>query len=182
MGRVKKKLALEQEESVIDEDYKSKSAKKRDSIALQKLGEELVDFSREERASLGLSEELLEALTLYDKLTDKEAKRRQRQFIGKLMREVDAEAIERAKNLRYAGKIAQDANFQAAVKLREKLMEVSEDKLNVELERIFANEPELKEEALNKVIIARGRSDNPESKRAWRELFRLILKSVENNC
>lgn len=74
----------------------SRSAKKRQSLALQKLGEELAALNPVKRAELNLPEDLADALAHYDSLTDREGKRRQRQFIGKLMREADAGAIARA--------------------------------------------------------------------------------------
>lgn len=74
----------------------SRSAKKRESLALQKLGEDLAAMAPAKRIELQLPDELAEALEAYDNITDREGKRRQRQYIGKLMREVDAKAIARA--------------------------------------------------------------------------------------
>lgn len=71
----------------------SRSAKKRESIALQKLGEELTELPSTERDALNLPAELASALCELDAIKDKEARRRQRQFIGKIMRTVDAGAI-----------------------------------------------------------------------------------------
>lgn len=71
----------------------SRSAKKRESTALQNLGEELAKLKPAERARLPLTPELVEALTELDRLTNREAVRRQKQYIGRLMREADAGAI-----------------------------------------------------------------------------------------
>lgn len=72
----------------------SKSALKRASTALQKLGEELAALKPAERDKLDLPPDLADALSMLDKITDHEGKRRQKQYIGKIMREVEAEAIE----------------------------------------------------------------------------------------
>lgn len=74
----------------------SRSARKRASTALQKLGEELAALKPAQRRRLGLPPELMDALAMHDSISDHEGARRQRQYIGRLMREldeVDAEAI-----------------------------------------------------------------------------------------
>lgn len=72
----------------------SRSAKKRASTALQELGEELARVKPADRQKLNLPPDLSEALEMLDRITDREARRRQKQFIGKIMRGVDAEAIQ----------------------------------------------------------------------------------------
>lgn len=84
----KKKTGISAEEVWI-----SKSAKKRNSTALQKLGEQLCEISPQYRQKLNLPADLEEALTENDKITNHEACRRQRQYIGKLMREIDLQEL-----------------------------------------------------------------------------------------
>ena len=74
----------------------SKSARKREALALQKLGERLVKMRPEDMATLPLSEPLVEAITEARRLTSRGALGRQHQYIGKLMRDVDMEALEAA--------------------------------------------------------------------------------------
>lgn len=74
----------------------SRSARKRASAAMQKLGEELARLRPGDRIGLNLPMELEEALAMYDTIKDHEGRRRQRQFIGRLMRDLDAEAIDRS--------------------------------------------------------------------------------------
>lgn len=73
----------------------SRSAQKRASSALQKLGEELTLMTPAARQELELPRDLLDALDNYDSTKSREGKRRQKQYIGKLMRHVDAGAIAR---------------------------------------------------------------------------------------
>lgn len=78
-------------------DYiKSKSQVKREMTALQKLGEQLVDMNEKQLSSIPLSEELLDAIHLTRKLPHREARRRNLQFIGRLMRESNHEEIQAA--------------------------------------------------------------------------------------
>lgn len=74
-------------------DGPSRSSLKRDAERLQELGEALVLLKPEQLASIPLSEELLDTITLTQNTFKKEARRRQLQFIGKLMRKADHEAI-----------------------------------------------------------------------------------------
>ncbi len=71
----------------------SKSAKKREYLALQKLGEELITLRESELAGLPLDEDLLLAIRDAQQITARGAMRRQKQFIGKLMRHLDPEPL-----------------------------------------------------------------------------------------
>lgn len=88
----KKRKHKEAEEST----RPSRSARKRASAAMQKLGEELARLRPGDRIGLNLPMELEEALAVYDTIKDREGRRRQRQYIGRLMRSLDAEAIDRS--------------------------------------------------------------------------------------
>ena len=71
----------------------SKSARKREYQALQSLGERLIDLNAEQLASIALDDQLLEAVQTARGMKAHGALRRQKQLIGKLMREVDPEPI-----------------------------------------------------------------------------------------
>jgi ribosome-associated protein len=72
----------------------SKTRRKRDAEALQALGEALAELPGEALEHLGLPDRLLQALEDYRRISSHEARRRQRQFIGKLMRDVDPEPLQ----------------------------------------------------------------------------------------
>jgi len=74
----------------------SRSARKRAAENLQKLGVRLVGLRDAELQALVLPEELLAAIHEARRLRARPAIARQRQYIGRLMREVDPEPIERA--------------------------------------------------------------------------------------
>jgi ribosome-associated protein len=71
----------------------SKSQRKRDMHALQELGADLVNLTAEQLDRLDLPEELREAVAFAHRVTSHEARRRHMQYLGKLMRQVDADAI-----------------------------------------------------------------------------------------
>ena len=74
----------------------SKSQRKRDMHALQVLGGELVRLRRDQLQRIELPEELREAIEFAHRVTSHEARRRHMQYLGKLMRQVDADAIRTA--------------------------------------------------------------------------------------
>lgn len=83
--------------AIADSDERpSKSELKRQMQGLQKLGEQLVELNRDQFARLDLPEELREAVDFAHRVTGHEARRRHMQYLGKLMRQVDADAIRSA--------------------------------------------------------------------------------------
>lgn len=103
----------------------SRSANKRDSHARQALGMEIARLTAAERAALPLTPELAEAMDLLDRLTDHEGRRRQEQYIGKLMREIDTTALRRAMARRQAANAAAVARLHAAEDWRQRLLEAA---------------------------------------------------------
>ena len=72
---------------------KSKSERKREVTALQDLGERLLELSQEQLNNIRISQELQDAMILAKTLKSRGARRRQMQYIGVLMRRIDAEPI-----------------------------------------------------------------------------------------
>ena len=80
----------------------SKSQRKRDMTALQETGAQLVELNADQLAQVELPERLLDAVLEAQRIRDFEGRRRQLQYIGKLMREVDPAPI-RAKLEQWRG-------------------------------------------------------------------------------
>ena len=87
------------------ESYKSRTQKKNEVTALQKLGKKLVSLPKSQILKMGLSKLLEQALLDAKTITKNEAKRRQFQYIGRLMRDVDEKAIEDFLSYRDQGQI-----------------------------------------------------------------------------
>jgi ribosome-associated protein len=80
----------------LEEERPSKTQRKRDMHDLQALGERLVALNPAQLKRVPVPERLLEAIELARRLSRREARRRQLQFIGRLMRDVDPEPIRAA--------------------------------------------------------------------------------------
>jgi len=74
----------------------SKSQLKREAQALQDLGTELVELRAEQLKRLDLPEDLRDAVELARRINQRGGRKRQLQYIGKLMRGIDAEPIRAA--------------------------------------------------------------------------------------
>ncbi|HEY4374777.1 MAG TPA: ribosome biogenesis factor YjgA [Burkholderiales bacterium] len=104
-------------------DRPSKSQVKRDMEALQELGREVAELPRERITELDLPEKLYDALIHYQKITAHEGKRRQYQYIGKLMRNIDPQPLRDAVD-RFKGESkAEVGDMHLAERWRERLLD-----------------------------------------------------------
>lgn len=151
----------------------SRSAKKRASTALQKLGEQLAALSAEKRTALNLPEDLTQALAMNDRLTDREAARRQRQFIGRLMREAAPELVNQIRNALDDQPDENRRIQQKAEKLRQGLLDLPDGELEA---AALDLEPEAARAALLIAAVrkAKAAGTTPQGRRAYREIFRLL--------
>jgi ribosome-associated protein len=92
MSRRKPKLPLLPAPTVqgeMQDERPSKSQRKREMTALQALGESLLRLTAAELARIDLPLDLREAIAEMARIRSHEARRRQQQYIGRLMRQVD---------------------------------------------------------------------------------------------
>ena len=80
----------------METEHKSRTQKKKEDQALQRLGEQLVALQPSLLESMGLSDELLENIKFARKIKSHGARRRQIRHIGALLRHMDSQPIETA--------------------------------------------------------------------------------------
>ena len=86
----------DQDEDDVGYDRPSKSQIKRELEALQDLGKEMTGLPRDTLNRIPLPEDVRDAIDEYAKMRSLGAKRRQLQLIGKLMRNLDYDAVRQA--------------------------------------------------------------------------------------
>lgn len=152
----------------------SRSHKKREVEALQELGEALIKLPDAQFARMELPEELREAVALARRISANSALRRQRQFVGKLMRSVDPEPI-RAQLDVFAGvSAAENARLHEAEHWRSRLI-ADNDALTVFLER----HPDVDVTHLRQLIRnARSEAERNKPPRAYREIFQVVKAAL----
>jgi ribosome-associated protein len=141
---------------------------------LQSLGAALAGLPESQLDQMQLEAKLRQALADAKRITSHEAKRRQIQYIGRLMREVDAEPI-RAQLAAVEGRSAQaSAAHRRLEAWRERLL-ADDGALTV-----FASEHPRADLQEIRSLIRSARKEQKEGKppRAYRELFR-VLKTIE---
>ena len=79
-----------------DDQYTSKSEQKRDDLALQDLGQSLMELKQTDQQRLPLSDGLKKGLEEARRITSNEARRRHSLYIGRLVRESNSDQIEQA--------------------------------------------------------------------------------------
>lgn len=105
-------------------EFISKSQRKRDSEALQDLGESLLDLSVDQLRKFELPEELLDAVLACKKIPPSKgtAFKRQRQYIGRLMRSIDPAPIVEQLNALKGLSVRENALMHQAERWRERLL------------------------------------------------------------
>ena len=105
-----------------DDDFISKTRRKRDAHELQDLGKALVKLSREELGRIDMPERLREAVDECRRFTRHEAIRRQMQYIGRIMRDIDSAPIAAQLRQIEAPSKRQTALFHVAERWRDEIL------------------------------------------------------------
>lgn len=108
--------------AVNEHDKPSKTQRKKMMHSLQLLGAELVELADEELAALGLPENLHDAIVMARRISSFEARRRQLQYIGRLMRHIDAGPIRDTLEMRRIAAAQQAAFHHRVERWRERLI------------------------------------------------------------
>jgi ribosome-associated protein len=157
-----------------EDDRPSKTQLKREMDALQDLGETLVGLDKSRLAQLDLPERLVDAITLARGITRHEARRRQMQYVGKLMRQVDPAPIRATLERWDTVPRAEKARFASIERWRERLLDDA-----TAIDAFVEAHPSADREALARVIVAvHAERANGRAPQAFRDLFRVIRQAV----
>ncbi|MFU8816595.1 MAG: ribosome biogenesis factor YjgA [Pseudomonadales bacterium] len=152
----------------------SKSARKREALGLQALGRQLTELKPAQLADLGLPERLLAAILDYQRFSAHEARRRQLQFIGRLMRDLDVAPIQEALDT-FQGQSAQaQYQFHQLELWRERLLADPEA-----LTAFLSEHPDVEAQQLrHRIAQVRKARDETQQRTASRALFRFLRDNV----
>ena len=108
----------------------SKSTRKREQLALQELGETLIALNDSELAFLSLDDKLHKAIRDARQISSRGALRRQKQLIGRLMRDVDPQAVRAELARLRADDVRNKRLFARAERWRDRLLVAGSVALN----------------------------------------------------
>jgi len=168
----------------------SKTDLKRESTELQKLGEALLTLRTDLVERLALPDKLIDAVADARRITDFEGKRRQLQYIGKLMRGLDEETLQSVRDAleeQRKGSAGEALALHRAEKWRADLVSKEEA-----LEQWLAAYPQTDTQQL-RALIRQARKDvqpdqdalskglAPRQGRAYREIFQLVKEQLSGH-
>lgn len=154
------------------EDRPSKTQLKAEMHDLQQLGEQLTTLSSDQLDQLNLDEGLRDAIDELKHVGKHEATRRQMQYIGKRMRDVDPEPIRAQIDRWEMGTKANKAAFKASERWRDRL--IAEPSA---IEDFMLEQPTIERKALlEQLTRARTQAARGEAPAASRQVFRMIYR------
>ena len=167
--------AKDEEES--EYDGPSKSQLKRESHHFVEIGDEILKLNIDDIRSLDLSAELEEAINTALKIKSRSGLKRQRLYIGKLLRAIDDRSIEnQLRKIQHRHDI-NTAQFKRLEKWRDSLIDNDKQTLN----EVIARYPEVDRQHINQMIrAARQEKERNKPPAAARKLFR-YLQEMEDN-
>ncbi len=169
------------EDDDLDEDSViSKTRLKKRMLALQKVGESLIELPPKQYKNIDLPEVLRVAVDAARIMTKRGALHRQKQFIGKVMRKIDAEPIEAAleRLLQQDRHVARQ--FHRVENWRDRLLDEEDSDAITDLCHKF---PDVDRQPLGqKVRAARKEAQTGRPVGAKRALFRFITKLFEQRA
>ena len=163
-----------------DEDLelpKSKSQLKREVNALQDLGAAIVKLGAKDLAKIPLPDNVADAIHEARRLNSHSALRRQMQYIGRLMRNVDPEPIQQALDaVRLCGQQSA-AHFHTIEQWRDRLISEGQPALN----EFIGQNPRADRQQLRQLILnATKEAKQEKPPKSARSLFRLLRDILDN--
>jgi len=161
----------------MNDEIVSKTKRKQEMTELQSLGAKLVDLPESQIAELPMEDKLREALLEAKRITSHEAKRRQMQYVGKLMRQIDPAPLRERLEAMTGHSARAAAQHRRLEGWRERLLADDEA-----LTAFAAEHPDADLQAL-RTLIRNTRKEQKQAKppRAYRELFRLIKECSDSS-
>jgi ribosome-associated protein len=157
-----------------DQTQESKTAAKKKALELQEIGIALLCCSPGDLGGLGLPDDLVEALDQARRISSHEGRRRQMQFIGSLMRRLDAETLAAVRDMlreRETGRRESALVFAQIESHRDRLVNNDPGALEDVLALCPGADPEIIRSLADQARRERERGGPP---KAYRQLFRHI--------
>ncbi|MGB5307095.1 MAG: ribosome biogenesis factor YjgA [Gammaproteobacteria bacterium] len=156
----------------------SKSQRKREMDELKQLGSVLLEFTDDALRQLCLPDELLDAIRTAQRINSHGARKRQLQYIGKLMRGIDETPIRQAIEARDHQQSTHTREFHLLEDLREKLLARGDSALP----DVLAQFPRTDRQHLRKLVRqARKEQEAGQPPRAARLIFRYLRELQEES-
>lgn len=153
------------------EDYQSRTEVKNNMLALQAFGEQLLALPKSVYDTFPIPAELDSALKEMSRIKSNNAKKRQLQYIGKILRSIDVEPLKRAYEDLGEGRKRLSRSLTKLEQLRDELIK---EKKGV-MESVIAEHPECDIQQLRQLIrLCQKEKTQESSNKNFRKLFQFI--------
>jgi len=157
-------------------DKPSKTARKREQQALQDLGEHLIPLKSSELDAIGLSEGLLQAVRAATRMKSHGALKRQKQLIGKLMRQADADLVRARLDALGARDRVEKQMFAKAEKWRDRLLTGGPQALQEFETASGAPDPELNQLLADLAVTVNERTEKTLKRQVFRRVHAILVR------
>lgn len=157
-------------------DEESRTHRKNEMLALQKLGKTLTEMTESQLDKIPITDDMKAIIRTYRTLKTNESKRRHMQYIGKKMRQVDAEAVKKAvENVQRDNAVVVE-KFHDVEAWREQLILEGDDGL----QKLMVLYPDLDRQQLRQ-LIRKAQHDRKQEKKTGGELalFRYLRELMQ---
>ncbi|WP_027859317.1 ribosome biogenesis factor YjgA [Marinobacterium jannaschii] len=160
-----------------EEEWVSRTQIKRQMEALQKLGEKLIALKPDQLAKVPMSEALAAAIEEAGRIKPRSsAMKRHMNYVGRLMRTEDAEAIQQGLDLFDASKQAHNAVFHKLERWRDRLISGGND----ELQQYLSENPQAEIQHLRQLVRnAKKEAEKGQAPAHARKLFKYLRELAE---
>ena len=156
----------------------SKSQRKRECNALQEIGDRLLQLSPEQLALIDLPSELSDALNEAHRIRSNSALKRQRQYVGRIMRGCDSHKIEQQLNAVIHKHDTNTAQFKKLEKWRDRLIAHDSEVMTEIIDEL----PDLDRHHVHNLVRQASKeasADKPPA--ASRKLFKYLREMIESH-
>ena len=157
-------------------DKPSKNARKREQHALQDLGEHLIPLKSSELDAIGLNEDLLQAVRAAARMKSHGALKRQKQLIGKLMRQADADLVRARLDSLGARDRAEKQMFAKAEKWRDRLLAGGSGELQEFETAVGDADPELRQLLAELAVTINERTEKTLKREVFRRIHAILVR------
>lgn len=158
-------------------EWVSKTRRKRECDAMQKIGEDLITLKLSELEQIDIPDRLRDAILEAHKIKQHGALKRHKQFIGKIMRDIDADDIAKQLNdLRHKDDL-NNANFKRIEKWRDRIINDGDKALD----ELVAEFPNIDRQHIRQLVRkAHKEQETNKPPTAFRQIFKYLRDMSEN--
>lgn len=161
-----------------DGNWVSKTRRKKDCDAMQEIGERMIALNSDELSQIDMDDELRRAIEEAQRIKSHGALKRQKQYIGKIMRSMDSDSLEQQLDRLLHRHDLHNAEFKRMEKWRESMLENGDSAINEFIEQYpLADRHHLRQLVRN--ADREKKANKPPS--AYRQIFKYIREIVDQS-